>query len=260
MYLCLCDIFPHSRLCGVWKVPITKPDHLSIGLQIVLTCLFQLSPPGEIFFGDRTDRLVSLLFDQCVGLFQLDQIQKRIRVTGKNARTGRSVHRLLSTLRTFRMMVTVDDRTPQLGTDQVKLITEFCHLVSGIFIAGNDLIDRVDDDGEVLLFLCPVNQFWSQTVHRHRFAAQVPDIDAPQVFRCYLQSGINILEPVQTGRPVQFQIDIQHPTLCTLPAKPAFPLGDRDAQLDQRKGFARLTGTCDQHFVSLPQHSFDERR
>ena len=61
----------------------------------------------------------------------------------------------------------VDNRTPQLGTDQVKLITEFCHLVSGVFIAGNDLVDRVDDDRQVLLLLCPVNQFWSQTVHRH---------------------------------------------------------------------------------------------
>ena len=44
------------------------------------------------------------------------------------------------------MMMTVDRGASGTGADPVELVTERTHIGSVVLIAGNDLVDRIDDD------------------------------------------------------------------------------------------------------------------
>ena len=131
------------------------------------------------------------------------------------------------------MVVAIDHCTAKLCTHLVKLVTEVRHLVRTVLISCDDLIDRVNDDGNIVLFCSPPDQFWCQLIHRDRLTSQIPDIDVLQVlWLFYTHSCIHIFETVQTACPVKFQVDIQHFSLCTVPFQPLLPLCNRHAQLN----------------------------
>ena len=143
--------------------------------------------------------------------------------------------------------------------DKVELVAELCHLVGRVLVAGDDLINGVEDHGGVAFFLGPADELWGQLVHGHGRAAQIPDVDVPQVLRGQIEGGVHVLEAVQAGGPVQLQIDVQYLALCAgEPAQPRPAFGDGDAQLDEGKALARLAGACQQHLMTLAQHPGDE--
>ena len=65
----------------------------------------------------------------------------------------------------------VDGGTPGLGTDFVELIAEQCHVGSLVLIAGDDLVDGVDDDGVKVLIAHTAHELGHQLVQRHSLAA-----------------------------------------------------------------------------------------
>ena len=158
------------------------------------------------------------------------------------------------------MVVAIDDGAAQLGADLIELVAEGGHLVGGILVAGDHLIDRVDDDGEVAFLRRPADQARGQLIHGDAAAAQVPDIQIGKMLRPPAQGVVHIPEAVQAGGPVQLQIHIQHPALGTVEAQPGAALGDGDAQLDEGKALARLGGACQQQLMALAQHVPDQRR
>ena len=153
----------------------------------------------------------------------------------------------------------VDHGAVQRAAHKVELVAELCHLVGRVLIAGDDLINGVENHGGVAFFLGPADELWGQLVHGHGRAAQVPDVDASQVLRGQAEGGVHVLEAVQAGGPVQLQIDVQYLALCAgEPAQPGRAFGDSDAQFDEGKALARLAGACQQHLVALAQHPGDE--
>ena len=115
-------------------------------------------------------------------------------------------------------MVAVDDGTAQLGTDLIKLVAEGGHLVGAVLIAGDDLIDGVDDDGNVALLRRSTDEFRRQLVHGDGVATQVPNGYAVLGRRSHGLS--HVPEPVQAGRPVQLQIDIHDLALSAFESHP----------------------------------------
>ena len=155
----------------------------------------------------------------------------------------------------------VNHRTPQLPADQVELVAELGHLIGGVFVAGQHLVDGVQDHRDVAPVFGPADQFGGQLVHGHRSPPQVPQVDPVHMVGGKAQGLVDVGKPVEAGRPVQFQVDIQHPSRgAGPPAQPLGPLGDADGQLDQGKALARLAGAGQQHLVALPQHPFDQGR
>ena len=61
--------------------------------------------------------------------------------------------------------MTVNHRTAQLGTNLIELIAEVGHLIGAVLVAGNDLVDRVNDDRCVVLLFCSADQLRSKLVH-----------------------------------------------------------------------------------------------
>ena len=158
------------------------------------------------------------------------------------------------------MVVAVDDGTFQLPADQVELVAELGHLISAVLIAGDDFVDGVQHHSQIPLFGRPADQPRGKLVHRHRGTAQVPHVDAAHVIGRIPQGIVHILETVQTGCPVQLQVDVQHLALGAVePTQPGLALGNADAQLDQGKTFARLAGTGQQQLVAFAQYILDQR-
>ena len=153
-------------------------------------------------------------------------------------------------------MMTVDDTAGRFGTDLVELITESCHVGCGVFVARDHLVNRVNDYGRQVFSLYSPHQPGNQLIHRDGPATEVPDQNVVCMQRLYAESLVNLQEPVNARRRVNFQIHIQYFALPALEAKPGKPFGNRDAQLHQQEGFSGLGGTGDQHFVSLTQDSF----
>ena len=158
------------------------------------------------------------------------------------------------------MVVAVDGRAAELGAHLVKLVAEVRHLIGGVLVAGDDLVNGVDDDRDVVLLDRSANEFRREPVHRHGLAAQVPDVDVAEVLRLPAETAVHILKTVQAGSAVKLEVDVQHSALCTVKAEPAFALRDGDGQLDQRERLARLGRSGKQHLVSLPEHAADECR
>ena len=167
--------------------------------------------------------------------FQFDEVQKGVGIAGKYSGAAGSVHAALLALAALGMMVAVDHRCAQLGAYPVKLIAESGHLVGAVFVAGDNFIDRVDDDGDIVLLHAAADQLRCQFIHGHCPTSQIPNIHVGQVSRFPAQRLIYIPEPVQTACPIQFQIDIHHPSFGTGEAKPRLPFGNGDGQLYQGK-------------------------
>lgn len=107
----------------------------------------------------------------------------------------------------------VDRRAGEFGADLVELVAEVGHLLRAVFIARNDLVDRVDDDRQIPLVPRPADELRSELVHREALPAQVPDVDIPDVRRRDLHRGVYVPEAVETARPVQLQIHIEYAPL-----------------------------------------------
>ena len=52
-------------------------------------------------------------------------------------------------------MMAVYDRAAKLCADLIELVAEVCHLISAVLIAGDDLINWVDDDSDVVFLGSP---------------------------------------------------------------------------------------------------------
>ena len=218
------------------------------------------SMPPQLLHACITDRRVGFLLADVLGQFQFCHVKQGIGVTGKHPRAGCSIHAAFATLSPLAVVVAINHRTAQLRAHLVKLVAEMCHLVSTVFIARDDLVNRVDDDSNVLFFLRPPNQLRGKPVHRFGHATQIPDVNALEIRRRQFHCLIHIPKPMQAAGSVQFQIDIQHTPLCTLPAQPPPALSDGNRHFNECIGFAGFRRPCNQHFVSLPQHVFNERR
>lgn len=151
-------------------------------------------------------------------------------------------------------------RAAKLRADLVELVAEVRHLVGGILVAGYDLVDRVDDYRKVISLCGAAYQLRRELVHRHGLAAQVPDVDIPEVLRLPAERVVDVSKSVLAGSLVQLQIDVQNTSLGDFPAEPLAPLRDSRTQLYQRERLARLRGSRDEHFVPLPENSTDKRR
>ena len=141
---------------------------------------------------------------------QLDQVQQRVRVPGEHAGAGGPVHAALLALAALAVVVAVDHGAVQFRADAVKLIAEGRHLVRAVFVAGDHLIDGIDDYGGIAFFLGPSDQLRRQLVHGAAAPAQVPDVDCVRVPGRNAQGFVHVLEAVQAGGPVQFQVHVQH--------------------------------------------------
>ena len=154
------------------------------------------------------DRRVGLLFEDLVGQFQFRHVNECVRITGKHAAAGGTVHAPLAALCPLAVVVAVDHRTAQLGAHLVELVAEMCHLVGTVLVAGDDLVNGVDDDGNVLLFLGSPDKLRGKPVHGFCHAAEIPDVNATEIRRRQFHCLIHVPEPVQAARPIQFQIDV----------------------------------------------------
>ena len=92
----------------------------------------------------------------------------------------------------------VNRSSPQLRTYLVKLVAEFRHLVCGVFITGDDLVDRVNDNCFVMPVLGPSDQLWSQLIHGQAPSPEVPYINVTNAVWACSQGIVDIPEAVQT--------------------------------------------------------------
>ncbi|MNC07292.1 hypothetical protein D3C75_548350 [compost metagenome] len=97
----------------------------------------------------------------------------------------------------------VNDAGAELRRDLVELVREVGHLVGAILVAGEHLVNRIDNNGNVVLLGRPPDQLRRQLIHWHRLAPQVPDIDITDMPAGEAQGCIHILETVQAARPVK---------------------------------------------------------
>ena len=107
-------------------------------------------------------------------------------------------------------MMAVNDSAVQLGSDLVELVAEMRHLIGAVFIAGDDLVDRIDDDRRVILLLRPADQLGRQLIHGDRLSSQVPDVDIFQMVGTDAQRCVHIVEAMKAARPVQFEIAVEY--------------------------------------------------
>ena len=129
---------------------------------------------------------------QIIRQFQLNHVKLCIRVSGKNPGSGSPVHRLLHALRSLAVMVAVDGSTAGLGADAVELVTESAHVRRIVFIAGDDLVDRVDNYRIEPLVSHPPDHLWHQLIERNRMTSEVPDHDVLGVFHRNLKRLIDL--------------------------------------------------------------------
>ena len=205
------------------RQPVVLPD-------VVLPVLDELI---EGFFCASDDGFSPQHLADIVGYFQLCKVQQCVRITGKYTRSGCSVHRLLAALCAFAVVMAVDNCSVQLRTNLVELVAEIRHLVRTVLIAGDDLIDRVDDDNVVVLLFRAPDQLRSEFVHRYRFASQVPDINVSEVLCGDSERFVDILEAVQAACAVQLKIDVQDLALSAFETQPACSFSHCYGQLDQ---------------------------
>ena len=152
----------------------------------------------------------------------------------------------------------VDGGTPGLGTDFVELIAEQRHVGGLVFIAGDDLVDGVDDDGVKVLIAHTAHELGHQLVQRHSLAAQVPQHDVCGVGLLNVQGFVDFGKAVDAAGAVDLQIHIQHAALLAGKAQPLAALGNRNRQLHEQKRLARLRGAGDEHLVPAAEYAADQ--
>ena len=97
------------------------------------------------------------LFPDGIGGGELGHVQHGIRVAGEHAGAGCTVHAALAALGTFAVVMGVNYSTIQFMAYLIELAAELRHLLCRVFITGQHLIDRVEDDCREALLLCPAN-------------------------------------------------------------------------------------------------------
>ena len=117
------------------------------------------------------------------------------------------------------VMVTVNDSAAKLRADLVELVAEMSHLVGAVFITRDDFVDGVNNNGHVIRFLRPGNDFWCQLVHRDRLATKVPDFYVVVCIVPDAQGLPNHVKAVKAGWLINFKIDVKN--LATLARKMA---------------------------------------
>ena len=127
----------------------------------------------------------------------------------------------------------VDNSTAKLRTHQIELIAESRHLIGTVFIAGNNLVNGVDDNGNIVFLGCSANQFWCKFVHRYRLATQIPDIQISDILRAPAHGHVNVIEAVKAASTVKLKVNIKYLSLCAFPAQPFTPFRNGTAQLNQ---------------------------
>ena len=152
----------------------------------------------------------------------------------------------------------VNRRRAHLGANLIELVTESAHVAGVVFIAGDDLVNRVDDHGGELLVLHAPDQYGNQSVQRQGMPAQVPDDDVVRVRRRKAQLAVDRDEAVDARRRVDLQIHIQDSALGTRETQPCASLGDGDRQFNEQKALARLARPGDQHLVPAAQDATNQ--
>ena len=155
-------------------------------------------------------------------------------------------------------MVAVDGSTSGLGADAVKLVAESAHVRRIIFIAGDDLVNRVDNDRIQPLVSHPPDHLWHQLIQRNRVASQIPDHDVLGVFHRNLKSLIDLEKTVDGRGRIDLQIDIEHASLPAGKAEPVLSFCNGDAELHQKKALSCFGGSGEKHLVASPQDSLDQ--
>ena len=191
---------------------------------------------------------------------QRRHVKQRVRVSRENARAGCSVHGAFLSLQALGMVVAVDYGAPDLLGDLVELVAEGGHLVGAVLVSRDDLVDRVDDNGDGSRLECAADERGRKPVHRHGAPSQVPDVDVPDVLGSIAERPVHVLEAMEAARGIKLQVDVEHPPLRASPAEPRLSLGERHAQLDKGERLARLGGARQKHLMALAENPVDERR
>nr|DAE44311.1 MAG TPA: hypothetical protein [Caudoviricetes sp.] len=235
-------------------------QHPAAAEGVVRAVAFGKAALVEDALDDSTGSFIVELLPDGIGRHELGHVQHGIRVTGKDAGAGCAIHAALAALRTLAVVVGVDHGTVEFMTDFVELAAEFGHLFRRVFVAGQNLINGVKDDGSKALLLGAADELGGQLVQRHRDAAQIPDRDLVEMVRRQTERRVNVREAVHTGIRVEFKVQVQHAALCALEApQPCGAFRDGDAQLDQGETLARFGGARDHHLVPFSQNIFDKR-
>ena len=81
------------------------------------------------------------------------------------------------------MVMAVYNRTAKFRAHLIKLIAEMRHLICAVLVTGNNLINRVYDNGDIVLLARTADKFRCELVHRHTVSTQIPDVYIPEVIR-----------------------------------------------------------------------------
>ena len=165
-------------------------------------------PCGQLLLQPLDLTLVLDLITAGIIQFQLHHVNERVRVASKHAGSTGAVLRSFLPLIPLAVVVTVYYGAVQLIADPVKLIAELCHLVSGILVTGDYLIDRVNDNSGIIPLHRTPDQTGRKLRHRHGLPPQVPDVNILRVDPLDLVGVTDVLDTVQATCPVKFQIDI----------------------------------------------------
>ena len=238
-FLDLADLFHHQRERALRERFSGNIKHCRRGTEVVLRAyVVDRLKPRDPVLHDLADLDVLLLDKQALGDLQLREVQQRVGIAREHAGAGSLVHAALAGLIALGMMVAVDDGAAELVAHLVKLIAEARHLLGAVLVAGEHLVDRVDDHGDKALFGSAADQHRRELVHRYRPTAQVPDINASDVVGRLTERLVHVDKAVITACLVKFQVDIHHLALRAVPTEPRLAFRDGDRQLDQSEGLA----------------------
>ena len=106
--------------------------------------------------------------------------------------------------------MTIDCCTTRFVADLVKLITECTHFGGVVLIPGNDLVNRIDDDGVVALISNFSNESRDKFVERHRAATKVPNHDVMTAFRFDLECFVDLGKTIDATGRIDFKVNIQN--------------------------------------------------
>ena len=132
---------------------------------------------GGEFAGNGAYAISRIFIGISIREYKRCSVYHKVDVAGEDTRTAPAVRCFLHALCAFRVMMTVHERAAHLCTDQVELVPEIRHIRCGIFVAGDDFVDRVDDDQCISLALGAPYNDGRQLVHWYRLTSKVPDVD-----------------------------------------------------------------------------------
>ena len=104
----------------------------------------------------------------------------------------------------------------------VKLVAEVPHIRGVVFVSGNDLVDRINDDSFVSLVLYCVNQLGNKIVKRLGLSPERKHLNITGMPIVFGKSELFIdgNKPVLAGCLVNLEVDIEHLALLTFKSHP----------------------------------------